>query len=797
VLAGRTLAAFDLTTPGSPLALGELPLVGTSGNPISVSGLATRQGFAFALESDGSRLVVADLRTAGSFRQAGLTALDPPGRRLSVDPDAARLGIVHALGLDRYGIATNPGSPTFFERIALPGDPSSAVTAFGRIVASAGGIFVVADLGRCIDPGFTADVLGLSGTFGDVSAGSIVARLWSFGDGELSTSSAPVHTWKSPGEYAVRFDAWGPNGLNRSSASRRLEVGIAPGPSIRIMSPSPGETIDNGSVVTVAIEGFALECDFSRPNESGRGHWILRVDDAEDGADCSLSRTLAKSWAPGARTLVAELVANDGVPLDPPVRSSVGVVFSESQVRWIPTLLVPGQARSAGAAGAFFRSTLWLTNLLGDTLVRLRYVPAEGAGSGGISGSRQIVVPQGGIVSHHDVLTEVFGASSDTFGNLVVDVAEGLPVPVATARTYNDAGTNGTFGQYIPAVPLSLVPSGAVTVEGLAGGTKFRSNVGVVNLSLEKVLHATVELRTAAGQPAGNPLAVEVKPGSVVQLNRIDEQAGTPGLGLFSVSIVGDGPLFAYASKLDNVTSDPIFVPAALSPRSTAWIDGLAVAAGSGGTFFRSNLVLVNRSTLPAELAIHFTPRGDSGVTASKGLSFAPGETKFYSDALFELFGFGNAVGSVQLSSFDSSRPIAAWARTWNDLGERGSFGQFIPAFGYSDLVGARGAVLPGLSDDASFRSNLGLLNTSNARIDVTVTARDRTGNRLGEKVWSLDPGQSRFVFRAIPEISGGASTADGYLFVIPSAPSSVYCWASIVDNVSTDQTFVRPAPMP
>jgi len=59
-----------------------------------------------------------------------------------------------------------------------------------------------------------------------------------------------------------------------------------------------------------------------------------------------------------------------------------------------------------------------------------------------------------------------------------------------------------------------------------------------------------------------------------------------------------------------------------------------------------------------------------------------------------------------------------------------------------------------------------------------------------------LGGGQAISVGQVIKDIAA-TELADAYLTITPSAGGAIYAWASFVDNVSTDQTFVRPINLP
>jgi phage gp46-like protein len=78
---------------------------------------------------------------------------------------------------------------------------------------------------------FTANILTgvypLSVSFTDNSLGSVLSWLWSFGDGNISTSRNPVHTYSSPGLYTVILTATGKGGSNVMTKTDYISVGLS------------------------------------------------------------------------------------------------------------------------------------------------------------------------------------------------------------------------------------------------------------------------------------------------------------------------------------------------------------------------------------------------------------------------------------------------------------------------------------------------------------------------------------------------------------------------------------------
>ena len=536
-------------------------------------------------------------------------------------------------------------------------------------------------------------------------------------------------------------------------------------------SPKPGETVT-----------------FSDTSTGSPAAWSWELGNGTTATTQSATATYADAGSYAVKLTVSN--ANGSSSVTNTVNVSTG-----GGGDWVPVISVPGQARAAGSNNSFFRSSFWMTNPgAANIQARLKYVPAKGAGNGGGSEYKEVTIIPNQSIAYGDVLADAFGASTNTTGVIVVEVPAGGAAPLTTSRTFNDAGALGTFGQYIPGVPLASALTGEAWMHGLGGDDASRSNVGVANLGTTE-LSATISVFDATGAQKGTDIAITVPPQSSLQTNRVNEAAGAGAMPVFSVRITSSSNFFAYTSKLDNKTSDPIFISSFLGPRSQQWIDGLAAASGTGGTLFRSNLSLTNRGTAAAAVTVKFTKRGETTALGTSSVTLAPGESKFYTNAVTELFNLSGVAGQASFQTAGET-PIVAWCRTYNDQGEAGTFGQFIPAFGAEDLIAANGAIFQGLSEDSKFRTNMGFVNTSASATTATVSVWSTDGTKLAEKEYAVEGGQAIFKSKVMLDL-GASSVTNGYVKVIPAVPNVIYAWASSVDNTSTDQTFVRPLAIP
>jgi hypothetical protein len=108
-------------------------------------------------------------------------------------------------------------------------------------------------------------------------------------------------------------------------------------PSMTIVSPKPGATVDGSFTVAVRVKDYHLSCPlFGRPNLHGWGHWHLNLDTTTAGAmgmggmmgmsGTHSIRVSTEGLKPGStHTLIALLADNLHVPLMPLIASKVTV----------------------------------------------------------------------------------------------------------------------------------------------------------------------------------------------------------------------------------------------------------------------------------------------------------------------------------------------------------------------------------------------------------------------------------------------------------------------------------------
>lgn len=149
----------------------------------------------------------------------------------------------------------------------------------------------VADFGATSQ---TTGVQPFTVAFADASSGVITSRSWTFGDGWVSTSTNPSHTYELVGTYTVTLRATGPGGSDTES-KRNFVVVVPPPPVARFgASPTSGDAL--------------LTVDFTDESSGPVSSWLW---DFGDGTT-STSRHPVHVYRSGTFTVRLELTGPGG-----------------------------------------------------------------------------------------------------------------------------------------------------------------------------------------------------------------------------------------------------------------------------------------------------------------------------------------------------------------------------------------------------------------------------------------------------------------------------------------------------
>jgi uncharacterized repeat protein (TIGR01451 family) len=418
-----------------------------------------------------------------------------------------------------------------------------------------------------------------------------------------------------------------------------------------------------------------------------------------------------------------------------------------------------------------------------------------------------ISIDPGSTIAFDDIVRNWFGigANNDS-SNGVLTVqpldAAGKPdlsvnkVAAVSSRTFNTSAA-GTLGQFIPGVPIANFISklpGAVSIlalQQIAQSDTFHTNLGLVEAT-GKSASVLVSVFNGAGNKVLD-LPISLAAGEQRQLNGF---LATNGITLTNGHIEvaatgGDGKVTAYASVIDNRTTDPLLVSGVPlgGPGATRYVIP-GVASLDTGTTWRSDVRVFNSSLSPQTATLTLYPTGNPSASVVQSVTIQPGEVKELDDIVHTTFNLTNAGGALHVTTAVAT-PLVVTARTFNDTAA-GTLGQFLQAVTPADAVGngERSLQLLQMEESPRYRTNLGLAEVTGqaATAEVTVILPD---SKVATKV---NIPLAAFEYRQFPIINmlvpGNVYNARISVRVI-DGQGKVTAYGSVIDQKTQDPTFV------
>jgi plastocyanin len=251
-----------------------------------------------------------------------------------------------------------------------------------------------------------------------------------------------------------------------------------------------------------------------------------------------------------------------------------------------------------------------------------------------------ITIPKRQMAVYDDVVASLF--ISTGLGAVRLSSADDF---VATQRIYAQQLVStaclapGTLGQFVPGLQTSDATKQGVLIQ-LKSNTEFRTNIGAVNPNsvTANVTWRLYDKNNALVGTSGGPIAMP--PFAVITPTNITSPfwAFSPGNADLSDAWVGftsDQPIFAYASVVDNFTTDPTFIPMSVDS---------GVVAQTGSLTFNVNEQNFSITISPAptslkigdvvtfHITVHDSNHGfeltdPDGTVAIPPTTFSPGDT--------------------------------------------------------------------------------------------------------------------------------------------------------------------------
>lgn len=239
-----------------------------------------------------------------------------------------------------------------------------------------------------------------------------------------------------------------------------------------------------------------------------------------------------------------------------------------------PAILIPAAGSLQGANGTYFRSDLTLLNYrASDQNVRLQWMPQNVPG--GTVAPVVITIPARSGINSEDFVAAILHQTG--IGAILITgvLADGTTTDsnaqlIATSRIWTPQpnATSGTNSQQFNAVALTDINSTSLTMIGHRRDSRYRTNVGIVNLS-PNPQSFRVDVSTSSSIEA---FLVDVPAQSFNQIALQGPDSVAPLQILVTNTTQSQRTTFftAYASSVDNVTGDAWsslgFTPPALAP---------------------------------------------------------------------------------------------------------------------------------------------------------------------------------------------------------------------------------------
>jgi PKD repeat protein len=416
---------------------------------------------------------------------------------------------------------------------------------------------------------------------------------------------------------------------------------------------------------------------------------------------------------------------------------------------------------SSGALTGFASATITVNP--GVTCTYSLSTTSQSFGYAGGTGSVGVVAPSGctwTTLSNAAWITVTSGASGSGNGNVGYSVAANS----GSARSGTIAIADRVLTVYQDALSCSYsISPSSVSVGSTGGSGSFAvtANPGCpwTSTSDSSWLHIT-------GGNSGS--------GAGTVSYSVDANGGGARTGHITVQ----GQIFTVTQASGAVT---------LSFRH--WIAAASHTDGAGGSHWRSDVGVLNRSSSQATVEYHlYTPAGQ----VTQQVVLAGNAQDFHKDIAAWL-GYTSGSGALEVWS---DQDIFVMGRTYNQVDATHTYGQnYDGQEPDSSLLSAgQSAWLPLLAQNSGFRCNIAITNTGASTADVTLALYDGQGNLL----WSGNNESSAlasggFIQYQTPfqKYAGRNDLEQAYAKVTVNSGSGIIVWASVVDNATGDPTTI------
>jgi len=664
-------------------------------------------------------------------------------------------------------------------------------------------------------------------TFYDESTGSVTSRVWQFGDGATSTASVAAYTYANSGQYTVTLTVYGPGGSSSTSKSVSVSGPLNPQFAWTPVVPAPNDIVtftdQSGGAPTSWQWQFGDGSSSTSQNPTKQyttaGTYTVALTVYRNDTSASTTRTITVASSTGGTQLpVAAFDTSSSASIGNPVvftDRSTGTpsawqwsfgdggtstqqhpthVYGEAGAYTVTLIawnaggsgmfskqvsvsamvpyrgLISAAAQTAGLGGTSWRTELSLYNAgLEGANVTMTFLPAMA--------EKTIYLAPRQSVTYANTLLDAFGLTTGA-GAVTIDAeSAGSSAQLrVTSRTFT-GGANGTYGQSVPDVQSAQLGR-TLFITAMKSNTAFRTNVGLVNRAAAE-LSATLTLYARGGETIATKNVT--LPASSFQQNALwalFPEVNGVAHEVVTLKIETNTPdaISAYASVVDNLSQDPIYIQALPAPLNNALtIPVVGRTPGANQTFWRSDVTFFNPSTDSLTVTLRYG-------NAEQTLTIAGRKTEVLADIL-STFGQTSGAGALFVSWNGGNGPVVT-SRTYTTKESGGTYGQSI-----DPMAAVRTSmVVPGLRNDGSFRSNIGFVNMGGETESFSVIILSQSGTELARSTITLEP--NALVQHPVSTLFSNVNSSSFTMVMEGDANAQLFAYGSMVDNASGDPVF-------
>lgn len=168
---------------------------------------------------------------------------------------------------------------------------------------------------------------------------------------------------------------------------------------------------------------------------------------------------------------------------------------------------------------------------------------------------------------------------------------------------------------------------------------------------------------------------------------------------------------------------------------------------GGNGTYFRSDITLINHSFTPQKIIVGWLPANTNNCAEPVTEITLDAGVRHFDDFVGQTLG-KTGIGTLFFMAVDDEGELDQFAfidgfsRIWTPMpnGLAGTSSQQFAAIETDDLIGSLDAFLFGLRQDAGFRTNVGIVNFDNVAHSWTTEFHPSVGTRPADGLISVPP---------------------------------------------------------